>query len=130
MQTGIHFHEAAGIEQTLDPLLGRLWEMMIAVRTNPLIFGHLNFVNDFAAAGTFLKEPFAECPRDFSSAVPPVGRGFLKIAMNLCARGGDGVNRERARFAQDSRAFAQRRTGGKNIVHEKYVQSSHVDPFS
>ena len=43
MQIGIHFHEAAGIEEAFDPLLGCLWEMMIAVRANPLIFGQLRF---------------------------------------------------------------------------------------
>jgi hypothetical protein len=68
MQTGIHFHEAAGIEETLDPLLGGLWEVMIAMRANPLIFGHFDFVNDFAAAGTFLKEPFRNVLATFSSA--------------------------------------------------------------
>ena len=56
MQTGIHFHETAGIEETFGPLLGGLREMVIAMRANPLVFGQLNLVNDFVAAGTFLEK--------------------------------------------------------------------------
>jgi len=39
MQTAVHFHEAAGIEETFDPLLGGLCKMVIAMRANSLVFG-------------------------------------------------------------------------------------------
>ena len=56
-QVGIHLHETVRIEQIVDPVLGGLREMIIAVRTDALVLGELDFVNDFAASCALLKEP-------------------------------------------------------------------------
>ena len=102
---------------------------MFAVRANPQVFRQFDFMKDFSASGTFLEKAFRNVTATFSPAAAASWR-FFENSHALCARRGHGVNRLRTRFAQHSRAFAQRRTGGKDIVHEKHPQSSHVDPFS
>ena len=56
VQAGVHLDEAVGIAKIRDPLLGRLREMIIAARTDALVFDQLDFVHDFAAAGALLPE--------------------------------------------------------------------------
>jgi len=76
MQTGIHFHEAAGIEETFDPLLGGLWEMMIAVGANPQVFRQFHFMKDFSASGTLLEKAFRNLTATFSPAAATSWRFF------------------------------------------------------
>src|SRR5205085_11368083 len=56
-QVRVALDEAIGIQQVPDSFLGRLREMMIAMRTNALVPRELNFVHDFGTAGAFLPKP-------------------------------------------------------------------------
>jgi len=73
------------------------------VRANSLVLDQFDFVNDFVASGTLLKKSL----RNIALLAPlNFDRGFFENGHGLCTRRGHGVNRLRACFAQDPRAFA------------------------
>src|SRR6202011_2571620 len=55
-QVGVHLHETSGIEQIVDPFLGRKREMIIALRANAQILVELDLVHNFVATGALLKK--------------------------------------------------------------------------
>ena len=55
-QPGVELDETFRIAKIRDPLLRREREMVIAARTDAVVFHELDFVHDLAATGTFLPE--------------------------------------------------------------------------
>ncbi len=54
VKLGVELDEAVRVTQIGDPFLGREREMIIAARADAVVFGQLDFVHHFAAAGAFL----------------------------------------------------------------------------
>ena len=78
--------------------------MIIAARTDALVLRQLDFVHDFAAAGTFLPEALRHLA---FLATLRLERGFFENGHGLGAGGGGRVNGNCARLAQNASAFAQ-----------------------
>ena len=101
--------------------------MIIAARTDALVLGELNFLHDLGAAGTFLEKTL----RDVALlAILRLDCWSLENGHGLGAGGGRRVNGNGAGAFQNTRALAQRRAGGQDIVDQKHTQPSHVHVFS
>src|SRR4051812_46169607 len=60
----------------LDPFLGRLGEVIIAARTNALVLGELDFVDDLLAARAFLEKSLGNIAAALFSAATTRGRSL------------------------------------------------------
>ena len=75
-QVAVALDEAFRIQEVFDSLLGRLGEVVIATRADPLVLGQLDFVHDFFAARTFLKEALRDIAAAFPGAATADGRSL------------------------------------------------------
>src|ERR1041385_5285613 len=65
-----------GIQQVVDSFFRGLREVIIAVRTNALVPGELDFVHDVFATGAFLKKSLWDIAAALLSAAATDGRSF------------------------------------------------------
>ena len=103
----------SGSQQVRDPLLRRLREMILATRANALVLRQLDFVHDFAAAGTLLPEALGHLAL---FALLGLERWFFENRHVLASGGSRGVHGKRARLLQNRGAFTQGRTSGEDVV--------------